>query len=268
VVAAVSETAQPVVAATQPVVAAVSETAQPVVAATHELGATAAGVASKAVGAVMFIAPVTEPATIAVSDILGYADLDSLPAAYIETPLQSVTVIAPNSPQETILSLTSTKTSPIRVTEPSGGVSTDSGAAASAPTGAGQLAGSTAAPSSTSATAFIPIGTGAGPGAHISQRLHFLGYETSQSGAHSADLSPLASPTPGRVPPSHDLLLWLLGSGHGSLDSSSASGSSAHGSLFADLSKPSSWSWSGRRLAPGTVSDPDEMFFSITEQPG
>jgi hypothetical protein len=153
-------------------------------------------------------------------------------------------------------------------TTPSGDDSTDTAAAGSAPTGPGALTGSAGAPSPTSPSALTAIGAVAGPRANTSPRLSPMIYGNSRSALASAAFNPLPSPTPGRVPPNHDLLLWLLESGHGSFDSSSASGSSAHGSLFADLSKPALWTQSSRRLAPGTVPVPDEGFFSITEQPG
>jgi hypothetical protein len=152
---------------------------------------------------------------------------------------------------------------PPRETAPSAG---DSAAAGSAPTGVGVLTGSAGAPSSTSPSALTATGAVAGPVANTT--LSPVIYGDSQNAPASAAFTPLSSPTPGHVPPSRDLLLWLLGSGHGSFDSSSASGSSAHGSLFADLSKPALWTQSSRRLAPGTVPVPDEGFFSITEQPG
>jgi hypothetical protein len=154
---------------------------------------------------------------------------------------------------------------PPRETAPSGG---DSTAADSAPTGAGVLTGGAGAPSSTSPSALTAIGAVAGPVANTTRPTSPMVYGDTWNAPMSAAFTPLSSPTPGHVPPSHDLLLWLLGSGHGSFDSSSASGSSAHGSLFADLSKPPLWTRSSRRLAPGTVPDPDEVFFSITEQPG
>jgi hypothetical protein len=272
VVAAVTEVAQPVVAAVQSVVAAVTEVGQPVVAAVQPVVAAATQVAQPVITPVSTITQpvisVTEnlAATTVANDILGIGGLDSLPTGDIETVLPPVTGIVSASPQGTTSSLTTAI--PPRDTKPSGGDSTVPAVAGSAPTGAGALTGTASAASSTLPSAVTPIGAGSGFGAHISPRLGPVVCGTSQSAPSSAALSPLPSPTPGPVPPNHDLLLWLLGSGHGSFDSSSTSGSSAHGSLFADLSKPALWTWSSRCLAPGTVPDPDEVFFPITDQPG
>ena len=266
----VAAAVQPVIAAATtfalPVVTSVANVIQPVISTTGDLAATATNAASTVGEFVTGIAPMAAPATTAANDTLGIGGLDSLATADIETPLPPVTGIVSNSPQGTTSSLTTAI--PPSDTKPSGGDSTVPAAAGSAPTGAGALTGSATAASSTLPSALTPIGPGSGLAAQLSPRLGSVVCGTSQSAPASAALSPLSSPTPGPVPPNRDLLLWLLGSGHGSFDSSSTSGSSAHGSLFADLSKPALWTWSSRRLAPGTVPDPDEVFFPITEQPG
>jgi hypothetical protein len=266
----VAAAVQPVIAAATtfalPVVTSVANVIQPVISTTGDLAATATNAASTDGEFVTGIAPMAAPATTAANDTLGIGGLDSLATADIETPLPPVTGIVSNSPQGTTSSLTTAI--PPSDTKPSGGDSTVPAAAGSAPTGAGALTGSATAASSTLPSALTPIGPGSGLAAQLSPRLGSVVCGTSQSAPASAALSPLSSPTPGPVPPNRDLLLWLLGSGHGSFDSSSTSGSSAHGSLFADLSKPALWTWSSRRLAPGTVPDPDEVFFPITEQPG
>jgi hypothetical protein len=273
VVATAVGATQPVVAAVQPVIATATEVAQPVVTTLQPVVAAATEVVQPVLTSVPTITQpvisVTEnlAATTAENDILGIGGLDSLATADTETLLPSVSGIISSSSQGTTSSSLTTAIPPSD-TKPSDGDSTVPAAAGSAPTGAGALTGSAGAASSTLPSALTPIGAGSGLGAQISPRLGPVVCGTNQSAPARAATSPLSSPTPGPVPPNRDLLLWLLGSGHGSFDSSSTSGSSAHGSLFADLSKPALWTWSSRRLAPGTVPDPDEVFFPITEQPG